>query len=223
MTTSATVQGTTPRPSATTTSGLSGWLATKQNRLIALGGLVVLVGVITALVILSGQRKEAFAGRALDQARGIAESGNLPLAASELQKVITTYGGTRAAQEAVITLNQVRLVNGQHELAVVGLEEFLKSGAAPQYRAPAYGLLGRALENAGRPAEAAKAYADASASGSTDYIRAEMLLDAGRAYRNAGQPEKAVESYRKVVNEYKDTPFRTEAEVRLAELEQSAM
>ena len=40
----------------------------------------------------------------------------------------TTYGGTRAAQEAVITLNQVRLVNGQHELAAVGLQDFLKGG-----------------------------------------------------------------------------------------------
>jgi predicted negative regulator of RcsB-dependent stress response len=223
MTTSATMQGTAPRPSATTASGLAGWLSSKQHRLIALGGSVLLVGVVTGLVVLSGQRKEAFAGRALDQARGIAEAGNLPLAASELQKVITTYGGTRAAQEAIITLNQVRLVNGQHELAAVGLEEFLKSGADPQYRAPAFGLLGRALENAGRPGEAAEAYSNASAAASTDYIRAEMLLDAGRAHRNAGQTEQAVQSYRRVVTDYKDTPFKTEGEVRLAELTQGAM
>jgi len=223
MTTSATMQGTAPKPPATTASGFSGWLSSKPNRLLAIGGSVLLAGVVTALVIMSGQRKEAFASRALDQARGIAESGNLPLAASELQKVITTYGGSRAAQEAVITLNQVRLVNGQHELAAVGLQEFLKSGADPQYRAPAYGLLGRALENAGRPAEAAEAYSKASESASTDYIRAEMLLDAGRAYRNAGQAEKALASYRRVTTDYKDTPFKTEAEVRLAELTQGGM
>jgi TolA-binding protein len=216
MTMSATMQAATTTPPAT-------WLSSKQNRLIAIGGTVLFVGVVAALVILSGQRKESFAGRALDQARGIAESGNLPLAASELQKVITTYSGTRAAQEAVITLNQVRLVNGQHELAAVGLEEFLTSGADPQYRTPAYGLLGRALENAGRPEEAAEAYSNASAAASTDYIRAEMLLDAGRAYRNAGQADKAIASYRKVMTDYKDTPFRTESEVRLAELTEGVM
>ncbi|TFG50518.1 MAG: tetratricopeptide repeat protein, partial [Gemmatimonadales bacterium] len=119
--------------------------------------------------------------------------------------------------------NQVRLVNGQHELAAVGLQEFLKAGADPQYRSPAYGLLGRALENANRPAEAAEAYSNGSAAASTDYIRAEMLLDAGRAYRNAGQAEKAIASYRKVMTDFKDTPFVTEAEVRLGELTQGAM
>jgi len=223
MTMSATMQGTATKAPTTTASGLSGWLSSKRNRLIAVGGAVAVVGLISALVILSGQRKEAFASRALDQARGVAESGNLPLAASELQKVITTYGGTRGAQEAVITLNQVRLVNGQYELAAVGLQEFLKSGAAPQYRAPAYGLLGRALENANRPAEAAEAYSNASGAASTDYVRAEMLLDAGRAYRNAGQADKALASYRKVTTDLKDTPFKTEAEVRLAELTQGTM
>ena len=222
MTMSATMQGTATKASMTTPDGLSGWLSSKRNRLIAAGSTVVVVGLITALVVLSGQRKEAFANRALDQARAVAESGNLPLAASELQKVITTYGGTRGAQEAVITLNQVRLVNGQHELAAVGLQEFLKSGGDPQYRAPAYGLLGRALENANRPADAAEAYSNASDAASTDYIRAEMLLDAGRAYRNAGDTDKAIASYRKVATDLKETPFKTEAEVRLAELTQGA-
>jgi tetratricopeptide (TPR) repeat protein len=222
MTMSATMQGTATKASTTTPEGLSGWLSSKRNRLIATGGAVVVVGLITALVILSGQRKEAFANRALDQARGIAESGNLPLAASELQRVIDTYGGTRGAQEAVITLNQVRLVNGQHELAAVGLQKFLDSGADQQYRAPAYGLLGRALENASRPAEAAEAYSNASAAASTDYIRAEMLLDAGRAYRDAGETDKAIASYRKVTTDLKETPFKTEAEVRLAELTKGA-
>jgi predicted negative regulator of RcsB-dependent stress response len=222
MTMSATMQGTATKASTTTPEGLSGWLSSKRNRLIATGGAVVVVGLITALVILSGQRKEAFAIRALDQARGVAESGNLPLAASELQRVIDTYGGTRGAQEAVITLNQVRLVNGQHELAAVGLQKFLDSGADQQYRAPAYGLLGRALENASRPAEAAEAYSNASAAASTDYIRAEMLLDAGRAYRDAGETDKAIASYRKVTTDLKETPFKTEAEVRLAELTKGA-
>jgi predicted negative regulator of RcsB-dependent stress response len=222
MTMSATMQGTATKASTTTPEGLSGWLSSKRNRLIATGGAVVVIGLITALVILSGQRKEAFAIRALDQARGVAESGNLPLAASELQRVIDTYGGTRGAQEAVITLNQVRLVNGQHELAAVGLQKFLDSGADQQYRAPAYGLLGRALENASRPAEAAEAYSNASAAASTDYIRAEMLLDAGRAYRDAGETDKAIASYRKVTTDLKETPFKTEAEVRLAELTKGA-
>ena len=80
------------------------------------------------------------------------------MAASELQKVITTYGGTDAAQEAVITLNQVRLVNGQQELAAVELAGLPQVEPDQKYLAPGYGLLGRALENANRPEEAAQAF-----------------------------------------------------------------
>ncbi|MDZ4863472.1 MAG: tetratricopeptide repeat protein [Gemmatimonadota bacterium] len=196
----------------------SGWLAQPTNRYLALGGTILAVTLIASFVVLSGQRKEAFAGRALDQARNAAESGNLALAASELQKVSTTFSGTRAAQEAVITLNQVRLVNGQHELAAVGLQDFLKGNPSPQFRAPAYGLLGRALENAKRPGEAADAYGKASGTADVDYLRADYLLDAARAWMAAGEREKAIASYQRVTKDFPKTAANTEADIRLAEL-----
>jgi predicted negative regulator of RcsB-dependent stress response len=206
-----------------TGSGLPHWFAEPRNRYLALGGGVVLLVLVGWLVVMSGRRKEAFAGRALDQATSIAESGNLPLAASELQKITTTYGGTRAAQEAVIRLNQVRLVNGQYELAAVGLQDFIKSGPEPQFKATAYGLMGRALENSKRTAEAAQAYLDAAGAADVDYLKADYLMDAGRAYANAGDKPKAVETYRRVLKDYGKSTSRTEAEVRLAELTSGAM
>jgi predicted negative regulator of RcsB-dependent stress response len=172
---------------------------------------------------MSGRRKETFASRALDQATALAESGNLPLAASELQKITTTYGGTRAAQEAVIRLNQVRLVNGQYELAAVGLQDFLKSGPESQFKATGYGLLGRALENSKRPAEAAQAYESASAAADVEYLKADYLMDAGRAYSSIPDKAKAIEAYRKVLRDFAKSSSRTEAEVRLAELTAGAM
>ena len=194
------------------------WLAQPTNRYIAIGGAVVAVALIVAFVVMSGSRKEAFAGRALDQARNAAESGNLALAASELQKVSTTYGGTKAAQEAVITLNQVRLVNGQHELAAVGLQDFLKGGPSKEFRSPAYGLLGRSLENAKRAAEAADAYGKASETAEVDYLRADYLLDAARAWLAAGDRAKAIASYERVTKNFPKTAANTEAEIRLAEM-----
>jgi hypothetical protein len=106
----------------------------------------------------SNRRKEEFAARSLNQARTAAEAGNLPLASSELQKLIQTYRGTDAATEAVITLNQVRMVNDQSELAVVGLRDFLGTNPPAEYRAPAYGLLGAALEDSKKFAEPGDVY-----------------------------------------------------------------
>ena len=194
------------------------WLGHGQNRYIAAGLAVVLVLLVGWFVVMSRERKEQFAGRALDQARAIAEQGNLPLAASEFQKVITTYGGTSAAQEGVINLNQVRLINGQQELAAVNLQDFIKSTPSKQFRSPAYGLLGRALENAKRPGEAAEAYENASRAAEFDYLKADLLLDAARAYANAGQKDKAEGAYRAVIRDFPKTSSKVEAEIRLAEL-----
>jgi len=204
-------------------SGLMGWLSQTSNRYLAIGGGLAAVLLIGWFVILSGQRKESFGQQALDQARSVAETGNLAQAASDLQKVITTYSGTKASQEAIITLNQVRLINGQHELAVVGLQDFLKTGPAKQFRSPAQGLLGRALENAKRPAEAAESYLAASAAADVDYLKASYLLDAARSYTDAGNRDQAIATYRRLLADLGKTNSRTEAEIRLSELTQGQM
>ena len=171
----------------------------------------------------SGRRKEEFAARSLNQARATAEAGNLPLASSELQRLIETYRGTDAATEAVITLNQVRMVNGQSELAAVGLRDFLAKKPPQKYLAPAYGLLGTALENSKRPAEAAEAFSNASKSADLDYLKARYLIDAGRAYRSAGKTAEAEAAYREVIQKHPKSSSFTEAQVRLAELTDGKM
>ena len=191
---------------------------------------LVLVAVSTVVLVTAGAwfwktaavRKEAFASRAVQAARQAAEQGNLPLAASELQKVTQTYGGTRSAVEAMLVLNQVRMVNGQTELAVVGLKEFIAKNPPMEFRVPAYGLLGVALENTKKPLEAAAAYEQASAGAQVDYLKADYLVQAGRAYNNAGKPDLAIKAYQKVVSDYSKSPALNEAQVRLAELTKGA-
>ena len=182
------------------------------------GGAVVLIGLVAWGVTVSGKRKAEFSARALDEARAVAESGNLPLASSSLQKVIQSYGGTPAAEEAVITLNQVRLVNGQNELAAVNLREYLSRKHDPQYVAAANGLLGTALENSKRPLEAAAAYQAASNASTVDYLKADYLLDVARANREGGKVAEAEAAYREVIAKYPTATSVTEAKLRLAEL-----
>jgi outer membrane protein assembly factor BamD (BamD/ComL family) len=208
----------TPPPAATTP-----WYRERSRQLIALIAVGAAVAVVGWFVVASGNRKEQFAARSLNQARSAAEAGNLPLASSELQRLITTYKGTDAASEAVITLNQVRMVNGQSELAAVGLREYLASKPPQKYVAPANGLLGAALENAKRWAEAGEAYTQASNGSDVKYLKASYLVDAGRAYREAGKTPEAERAYRTVLQRYPDAPSFTEAQVRLAELTDGKM
>ena len=89
--------------------------------------------------------------------------------------------------------------------------------------ARAYGLLGTALENAKRPAEAAEAFRSASKSADLDYLQARYLIDAGRAYRTAGKIAEAQAAYREVIKKHPEAPSVTEAKVRLAELTDGKM
>jgi outer membrane protein assembly factor BamD (BamD/ComL family) len=199
------------------------WYRDRQRYLLVALIVLAAAAIVGWFVVASGNRKEQFAARSLNQARAAAEAGNLPLASSELQRLITTYRGTDAANEAVITLNQVRMVNGQSELAVVGLREFLATRPAVKYLAPANGLLGAALENSKRWVDAANAYLQASNAAEVPYLRATYLVDAGRAYRQAGRAEEAARTYRTILEKYPDSPSFTEAQVRLAELTSGKM
>jgi outer membrane protein assembly factor BamD (BamD/ComL family) len=212
-----TVQPTTRERTSPPAAGTP-WYRDRNRQLIAIGAAVLVAALIGWFVVTSNRRKEEFAARSLNQARTAAEAGNLPLASSELQKLIQTYKGTDAASEAVITLNQVRMVNGQSELAAVGLRDFLASKPAPKFAAPAYGLLGAALENSQKWSDAGDAFSNAAKSADLDYLKARYLVDAGRSYREGGKTDRAIATYREVVRKYPKSASFTEAQVRLAEL-----
>jgi TolA-binding protein len=213
----------TTRDRAAVAADATPWYRDRNRQLVAAGIVVAAIGLIVWLLVSSGHRKEEFAARSLNQARAAAEAGNLPLASSELQKLIRTYSGTEAAQEAVITLNQVRMVNGQSELAAVGLREFLATKPEPKFAAPANGLLGQALENSQKWSDAGDAFTNASKTADLPYLKARYLIDAGRAYREAGKTAEAIAAYREVMQKYPKTSSMTEAQVRLAELTDGKM
>ena len=211
----------TERPTAATVDARAASERTRmpsQRTLAIAFGVVAVLALAVWMFVTSGRRKESFANQALLQARLTAEQGNLPLAATELQRIIDSYRGTGAAQDAVIALNQVRLINGQSDLAAVSLREFLASNPDAKYAAPANGMLAAALENAGRPADAAAAYRRASEVATVEYLKAEYLVEAGRALKAAGDTAGAQAAYREVLSRFPNAAAVTEARVRLAEL-----
>ena len=213
----------TRAPTAAAPAVSTPWYKNRQRYIMAAAIIAAAIAVVAWFIVASGRRKEEFAARSLNQARTAAEAGNLPLASSELQKLISAYKGTDAASEAVITLNQVRMINGQNELAVVGLREFLNGKPPEQYRTPASGLLAAALENAKQWEEAGKAYTQASNMSEVEYLKAQYLVDAGRAYRLGGKLEEATRAYRTILQKYPKSNSVTEAQVRLAEITDGKM
>lgn len=198
------------------------WLKKNQRTVIGAAAVVVIVAAVVWFTFEYRSRKESAAQSALEQARFATQSGNLPLAATDLSRLIDTYGGTRAADEAAILLAQVRLLQDEPSLAADELREALDGGMDSQFRAGAFSLLGAALENMGNMADAARAYESAAQEAWYGFLAAQYLNDAGRAYTQAGDTASAIAAYRRVVDDYPDSPSVTESRVRLGELQASA-
>jgi tetratricopeptide (TPR) repeat protein len=194
------------------------WLQQHGRTAAFLAGAVVVVAAGVWLYVSSEARKESFASQALTQARASAESGNLPLAASDLNRLVDRFGGTAAADEAVILLNQIRLLQGQRDAAVQALQQFVRGGHADHVKASAYALLGGGLEDQGKIREAGNAYQEASRAARLDFLKAQYLLDAGRTLAASGDTAGARASYAEVLQKYGELSQAAEARVRMAEM-----
>jgi tetratricopeptide (TPR) repeat protein len=210
----------TPVPSSTRPPFSDRFLAwINAHRTIAywVGAALVLGAFLFVWQLSTARRSEEVASRELQGARFAFENQNLPLAASELARVIENYSGTNAAEEARLLLANVRLLQGQSQQAVEALRDYApRAGRA--YRPQAYGLLGASYENLGRFREAGEAYENGAGAARLDFQKAQMLADAGRAWTAAADTTRAVAVYQRIVKELPNAGAVTEAKVRLGEL-----
>ena len=220
----ATTVTTAPRP-ADDDSTLRAWLVEwvkAHKRWSAYAGVVLIVaGGLYGWSLLSSRTAERTASRQLEQGRLALDSKNYPLAASVLSQVVENFSGTRAADEGIILLAQVRLAQGQTQQAIDVLQRYAPK-ADRQFQAQAYGLLGAAYENSARPKDAAGAYAAAAEDAQYAFLRAQFLSDAGRAWLAAGDTAQALAAYRTIAQKLDSTSAVVEAKVRIGELTRGA-
>jgi TolA-binding protein len=197
------------------------WIKKHRNPLSVGGAIVIFAAASVWFLTTAQQRKEAFAAAALAEARAVAAAGNPALAASDLDQLVNTYGGTTAGEEAALLIAQIRLLEGQPSAAIEALRRLIDAGPRDQFLAPAHGLLGNAREETGDYQAAAAAYLTAAEAAWYDFLTAEYLLDAGRALELAADTASAIAAYERVLRDYDldhAQQFAVEARVRLAEL-----
>ena len=199
---------------------LARWVKANEKLVVGIAVGLAVVAAGAWFAVSARERRESFARRELTQARQAAEAGNLPLAASDLSRVVGSFGGTAAGQEARLVLAEVRLRQGQATLAASELQEFVAGSVKPQYRAQAYELLGLALEQSGQAGAAGKAFEDGSIAATAEYkyLSASLLLSASRAYVAAGDTAAAIRMLERLAAEFEETSAAQEARLRLAEL-----
>lgn len=198
---------------------LGDWLRT-HSRQVSIGAIaVVAIAAVLYFVRQSNETKELTASRSLVEAQRSIGSGNLPLAAADLQKLADRYGSTRAGKEGRILLAQVQLQQGKVSEALQTLDAV---GSAGVLQSSVHALRGAALEQSGKPAEAAAEYLKAA---STAQLKAEgesYKADAARAYLVAGNRAEALKIWEGIAADASSVLYN-EAQLRIGELTASAV
>ena len=150
-------------------------------------------------------------------------AGNLPLAESDLRKMIARYQGTPAAMQAQIVLAQVLFEQGKIQEGVNELTSAEgKIGKSDEFGASVHLVLANGLEQLKKHKEAAAQYEKAAEAARFDPDRERYETLAARAYLNGGDAAKAREIWTRLGADSKGT-VAGEARVRLGELDAAAV
>jgi predicted negative regulator of RcsB-dependent stress response len=160
--------------------------------------------------------REQHAERAYFQARQSANAGNLPLAVSDLKKVVTRYEGTRGGTQAALFLAQSLYEQQKHK---EGIEELKKAlSEAPKDFVPSiHVLIANGHEELKEFGPAAEGYKAAAAAAEFPAEKAQHQALAARAYMAAGKPEDAKAIWTELAKDERG-PMAAEARVRLGEI-----
>ena len=190
-----------------------------NSRIVAIAAVVVAAAVFGFwFYTRSNVLKAENADRRLLAAKQSLGSGNLPLAQSDLKKVADQYPGTSAGAEAGMLLAQVKLEQNDVQGATTTLRELAAKNESGPYAAPIRTLLGDALSQAGKHAEAAAEYERASTLTQGPNARALLLGKIARAYAAAGNTAKARTAWEALANQSDSPSMAAEARIRLGEL-----
>jgi tetratricopeptide (TPR) repeat protein len=186
-----------------------------HSRLVGIGAIVVaaLAGVLW-IVRSQNEANELAASRQLVAAQRSVGAGNLPLAATDLRKLTERYGGTRAGAEARVLLAQVLLQQGKPDEAIKLLAD---AGTSGPTAASVHALRGAALEQTGKPANAAAEYLRAAAVSPLKGEAESLKADAARAHLAAGQKAEALRIWQEMAAN-PASPLYNEALLRVGEL-----
>ena len=155
------------------------------------------------------------------QARQSAAAGNLPLAESDLRKVVARYEGTRAGTQAALSLAQTLFDQKKFKEGIAELKK-VEAKAPDDFRASIHVLEAAGYEELKDFTAAAEQYNLAAMATSFPVDKAKYQAGAARDYMAAGKSDQAKAIWTELAKD-DASPEAAEARVRLGELSAKPM
>jgi predicted negative regulator of RcsB-dependent stress response len=191
-------------------------LYSKQAAIV--GVAIVVFGAGGWFYIQSQNLKQERAEKAYFAAQRSLNAGNLPLAESDLKKMVERYDGTTSAKEARLQIAQILYGQGKYQEGVDYLKPAEdKIGKSKEFGSSVHMVLAGGLEQLNKYKEAAAQYEKAAAAERFDADRQRAMSLAARAYLTGGDTAKAKAIWTDLGADSKGT-VAGEARVRLGEL-----
>jgi len=162
----------------------------------------------------SQQLKSERAEKAYFTAQRSVVSGNLPLAESDLRKMISRYDGTAAATEARLSLAQTLYAQNKFQAGVDALKDAGKTG---EFASSVHAVMAGGYEQLKNFKEAGNQYEEAAKVARFDPDKQRYESLAAKAYLNGGDSAKAKSIWTELGADSKGT-MAGEARVRLGEM-----
>ncbi|MBI2796346.1 MAG: tetratricopeptide repeat protein [Gemmatimonadetes bacterium] len=192
-----------------------------NSRPVSIGAVIVVLAIGGAYLYRASERtKEARAEKAYFDAQRSVQAGNLPLAQSDLEKMLPRYLGTQSGTLAAMLLAQVHYQQGKFAEGIKVLTS--ASVSAPETMAASVqALMGAGYTDMQQYADAAKAYEKAATITRMPGEQESYHAEAARAWTLAGNKAEAIRLWKLVAGNPESNRV-AEARVRLGELEATA-
>jgi predicted negative regulator of RcsB-dependent stress response len=193
--------------------------ARANGKYIGIAALVVAVAVGGWFIMRQVRTSRAAAAEMqLNRARQSYAQGNLPLAQTDLRRVITRFGGSSAGSQATMLLAQAYFEQGKPDSGLAALNA---GDPVAADEAAFEALKGAGLEQKKEYAQAAERYRAAAARTDVRISKDRYMADAARALTTAGNKAEAAKIWQALAND-ETSAFAAEARVRLGELTATA-
>lgn len=193
----------------------------KHRQHLAWVGVVIIVALGAAWFYMRSQSlKQEHAETAFEAAIVSVQSGNIPLAESDLKKVVTRYAGTNGGAEAAMTLAKLYYQQGKYQAGIDALKTAVSTRGDMQYEALV--LQGAGYEGLSKWTDAANSYQKAADAARFDEGKSQAHAMAARAYQAGGDKANAIKIWEALLQDPKHG-FDNEAKVRLGELQAEPM
>lgn len=202
----------------TFTLKLSEWFRKHLNQLLIAGGSVILIAVIVFFVLSSQTKKERKAAEILGKASLELQTGNLSVAAGDLQTVINQYGNTKSAGPATFLLASAFYYAKDYTQAQSIFEKYQEKYKSDFLLiASAQAGIAECYMQKGNFVPAGESFVKAVTLNPKGLLSPQYLLQAADAYLKANQKDKSKELLNRLVKEYPDSREVYQAKIELAE------